>query len=80
MDTQQEQPQLVTMRPAAVTKIKELLKEEDNPELYGWTGKENGRNVWGQTAVIDEWIEISGEKPVESDYGWKKTSSRINLT
>ena len=33
MDTQQEQPQLVTMRPAAVTKIKELLKEEDNPEL-----------------------------------------------
>jgi len=33
MDTQQEQPQLVTMRPSAVTKIKELLKEEDNPEL-----------------------------------------------
>ena len=29
MDTQQEQPQLVTMGPAAVTKIKELLKEED---------------------------------------------------
>lgn len=28
-----EQPKLVTMRPAAVTKIKELLKEEDNPEL-----------------------------------------------
>jgi iron-sulfur cluster insertion protein len=28
-----EQPKLVTMRPAAISKIKDLLKEEDNPGL-----------------------------------------------
>ena len=63
-----EQPKLVTMRPAAVTKIKELLKEEDNPELKlrmfvsggGCSGMQYGFTLDDQKNEDDWDLEFDG--------------------
>jgi iron-sulfur cluster insertion protein len=68
MEEQLEQPQLVTMNPGAIAKIKELIAEENNPNLKlrmfvsggGCSGMQYGFTFEEEVAEDDFNLEFDG--------------------